>query len=103
MDFAPATSLARTVELPPEARYLAREVTDCPPFAPANVFEMDDATTIGGMPMWLQEADYPRCPTCAERMRFLAQHDKSAIRGEGLYYALYCPDCRVVAVNYQQT
>jgi hypothetical protein len=100
---APATFRAGTVELPPRERYVAREETVCPAFASANVFEIDDATTIGGVPMWLQHADYPRCPRCAERMRFLAQHDNSAIRGEGLYYAFYCPNCRILAVTYQQT
>jgi hypothetical protein len=100
---APTTPVTRAVDVAPEEHYLAREETNCPPFAPANIFEIDDATTIGGAPMWQQDADYPRCPTCAERMRFLAQHDNSALQVEGLYYAFYCPYCCITAVNYQQT
>ena len=98
-----ATSPPRTDGLPWAARYLARESIECPPFALASVFEMDDATTIGGVPMWLQDADYPRCPRCAEWMRFLAQHDNSAFREEGLHSSFDCPECRILAVNYQQT
>gem|GEM_PF-6006732 len=97
------TSPLHTVEGSLEVRDLACEATEYPPFAPANLFEFNDGTTLGGMSMWLQDADYPRCPVCAERIRLLAQHDNSALEEEGIYYALYCPDCGIVAVNYQQT
>jgi hypothetical protein len=93
----------RTHDLPFRTRYVAREMADCPPFATANTFAIDDASTIGGVPMWLQDAEYPRCPTCAEYMTFLAQHDNSALQDEGLYYAFFCPACHISAVAYQQT
>lgn len=93
----------RELETPLSARYVALETTECPPFASANVFELDDASTIGGIPMWLQDAEYPQCPGCSERMTFLAQHDNSSNEDEGLYYVFFCGSCQISAVNYQQT
>lgn len=86
-----------------EPRCLIREPAESPPFAASNVFEMDDATAIGGAPMWWQGAEYPRCPKCGEWMKFLAQFDHSPHQAEGVHYAFYCPDCQVSAVGYQQT
>lgn len=97
------TTTPRSFDCPFEIRYVTLESEDCPPFASANVFELDDASAIGGVPMWLQEADYPRCPRCSQRMVFLAQHDNTAIKEEGLHYAFFCPTCRISAVGYQQT
>jgi hypothetical protein len=90
-------------EVPFQSRHVVREAAECPPFACANTFELDDASTLGGVPMWLQDSDYPRCPTCAERMKFLVQHDNSSLRDEGFYYAFFCPTCHIAAVTYQQT
>ncbi|MGI8979450.1 MAG: hypothetical protein ACR2FY_09505 [Pirellulaceae bacterium] len=75
----------------------------CPPFACAEVFALDDASSIGGIPMWLQDAEFPRCIKCRELMTFLAQHDNGSLREEGIYYAFFCAPCHVAAVNYQQT
>ncbi|WP_165232586.1 hypothetical protein [Aquisphaera insulae] len=100
---APRTAAQQPFEVPPATRYVILEPAPCPPFATANVFEMDDATTLGGVPMWLQDAEYPRCVGCAARMTFLAQHDNAALRDEGIYYAFYCPACRIMTVHYQQT
>jgi len=38
-------------------------------------------------------------------MKFLAQFDNGPMTPpeEGIYYSFYCPDCRIAAVNYQQT
>jgi hypothetical protein len=76
-----------------------------PAFAAAEPFQISDATGLGGCPMWLQDAEYPRCPECQEVMIFLAQLDNSAMKPaeEGIYYSFFCPRCRVAAVNYQQT
>ena len=76
-----------------------------PPFAAANPFRLDDASTLGGIPMWLQDAEYPRCPDCARPMQFLAQFYNLAMPKpeEGIFYSFFCPDCQVAAVNYQQT
>ena len=93
----------RTSDFIIEPRYVALVNEKCPPLASAKVFELNDATAIGGVPMWLQDAEYPHCPTCGEWMTFLAQHDNSAVQNEGFYYAFFCPSCTISAVNYQQT
>ncbi len=100
---APQVTAPRTFDVMFETRFVAREAVECPPFAGANVFELDDATAIGGVPMWVQDADYPFCPSCAGQMRFLAQHDNGAIQDEGVFYAFFCSACHISAVNYQQT
>jgi len=79
--------------------------TPFPPFASAEPFELKDTSTLGGVPMWLQDAEYPNCPDCGKTMRFLAQFDNLAMEKpeEGLYYAFFCGACQVSAVTYQQT
>lgn len=60
---------------------------------------------VGGYPSWEQDAEYPRCPECQQRMTFLAQlsnHDYNRL-AEGIYYAFACGACRVAATHYQQT
>ena len=93
----------RTFDFVIKPRKVSLAIDKCPPFASAKVFDLDDATAIGGVPMWLQDAEYPHCPTCGDWMTFLAQHDNSAVQNEGLYYAFFCPTCKVSAVNFQQT
>lgn len=67
---------------------------------------------LGGRPTWVQEADYPDCPTCAKRMPFLAQLSyelpvapgcDSGLNEEGLTYFFWCDDCQVSAVTEQFT
>lgn len=74
-----------------------------PPIASAEAFALDDASSLGGLPMWLQDAEYPPCIECKRPMVFLAQHDNSPLREEGIYYAFFCDRCQIAAVNYQQT
>ena len=76
-----------------------------PPFAAADPFDIDDATSLGGVPMWLQDAQYPHCPECHNVMKFLAQFDNGSMPQpeEGVYYSFFCQECRIAAVNYQQT
>jgi hypothetical protein len=76
-----------------------------PPFAAANPFRLDDASSLGGIPMWLQDSEFPRCPDCAKPMQFLAQFCNLAMPKpeEGFYYSFFCRDCQVASVNYQQT
>jgi hypothetical protein len=75
----------------------------CPPFACAEPFSLTDASTLGGIPMWLQDAEFPRCIECGQVMNFFAQHDNSPLREEGIYYAFFCAPCHTTAVSYQQT
>jgi Domain of unknown function (DUF1963) len=80
-------------------------VTEQPPFAAADPFGIPYATSLGGVPMWLQDAEYPNCPDCHKTMTFLAQFDNGSMPTpeEGIFYAFFCEGCRVAAVNYQQT
>lgn len=73
------------------------------PFANAQPFGLGDASTLGGIPMWLQDAEFPRCLDCGQFMEFLAQHDNGPLGEEGIYYAFFCAMCRVAGVTYQQT
>lgn len=71
------------------------------PFVGAEPFQLQELSTIGGVPMWVQDADFPRCIKCSQTMQFLAQYDCVEIGGS--YYAFYCSSCCVSAVGYQQT
>jgi hypothetical protein len=60
---------------------------------------------VGGLPSWIQEPAYRRCPECRKAFVFVAQlavEDVDAW-GEGIYYALMCPDCSITSVCCQQT
>ena len=60
---------------------------------------------IGGLPAWVQDTGYLLCPKCAKPMTFIGQVDVDDVlaHGEGMYYALVCPACRVSGTTYQQT
>lgn len=85
----------------PEPCRRTMEATRFPAFACTEPFELNDASTIGGIPMWLQDDEFPRCIECGRWMTFLAQHDNGPLGEEGIYYAFHCGDCRVAAVTYQ--
>ena len=60
---------------------------------------------LGGHPAWVQDAEYPKCPTCAQTMMFLAQISYEDIEeyADGMLYGFICPTCRTTATSYQQT
>ena len=67
---------------------------------------------VGGAGSWIQDAIYPRCPTCDLPMPLVAQLDASTPLEdspgweqwtEGIIYAFWCRNCRVSAVTAQQT
>ena len=59
---------------------------------------------VGGLPAWIQDAQYPACPRCGELMPFLGQVDTSEVAwGEGAIYAFYDAACALAATVYQQT
>ena len=59
---------------------------------------------IGGMPSWVQDPVFPKCPGCSKTMTFIAQVDNGQFPyHEGVYYAFLCSACRVTATTYQQT
>lgn len=60
---------------------------------------------ICGHPSWVQDADYPSCPCCGKRMRFIGQIDWADFvhLGEGIFYMFVCPEDNVTATLYQQS
>lgn len=61
-------------------------------------------SSIGGYPLWEQDANYLKCPDCQTTMHYVAQFTYADINnGEGFHYFHYCEDCNVVGCNYQQT
>ncbi|WP_433675303.1 hypothetical protein [Microbacterium gorillae] len=65
-----------------------------------------EVPVVGGHPLWLQDAEYARCPDCDRRMRHLAWiplHCLSEDGEEGIWYVQICTDDRVAVVVYQQT
>lgn len=71
---------------------------------PIDPGSLINASQIGGLPAWQQDAHYPPCPDCGVRMTFIAQLDNSAVEhGVGTHYLHLCARCRVTATSYQQT
>ncbi|TWO68661.1 DUF1963 domain-containing protein [Caenimonas sedimenti] len=67
---------------------------------------------VGGYPTWVQSAEYPACPGCEERMRFVLQLDSELPTendGEwlwgsgGVCYAFWCASCRNSSLFWQCT
>jgi hypothetical protein len=59
---------------------------------------------IGGLPAWVQDPEYPKCPDCQEAMSFIAQIDNAAFAScEGIYSGFLCSNCMMTATTYQQT
>lgn len=72
----------------------------------------ENLNRIGGHPTWIQSAQYPRCPQCAQKMPFLMQLDSDlplADGGEwlwgsgGIGYFFWCDGCRISAGLWQCT
>jgi hypothetical protein len=58
---------------------------------------------IGGLPSWVQDVEYPKCPDCHRVMSFIAQIDEAAFGSDGIYYGFLCSNCMMTATTYQQT
>jgi hypothetical protein len=59
---------------------------------------------VGGEPTWIQNADYSVCPGCARTMRAVGQIAVEDLwNAEGICYLLWCDQCAISAVVYQQT
>ena len=59
---------------------------------------------IGGEPTWIQNADYPVCPSCTQTMSAVGQIAVADLWNfEGICYLLWCDPCAISAVVYQQT
>lgn len=78
-------------------------MADRSPFA-AMAYPNDDVSQLVGLPTWVQDPEFPPCPTCGELMPFLGQVDTSVVAwGEGTIYAFVDAGCRTAATVYQQT
>jgi len=87
---------ANELRLSPKPRLLHHAVDWCLPIS---------CSQIGGMPSWIDDPAHGQCPECSKGFVFVAQlavEDVDAW-GEGIFYALMCPDCSITAVRYQQT
>ncbi len=64
-------------------------------------------STLGGLPDWIQDTDYPTCPGCRSTMYFLAMLTGDDLWGEpaeGCDYMFFCSSgCGITAVVYQQS
>lgn len=58
---------------------------------------------LGGCPEWVQDSDYPSCPSCNQTMIFVGQVDPDAPYLEGTIYAFICKECGKSTIGYQQT
>lgn len=60
---------------------------------------------IGGHPSWVQDPEYPVCPCCERRMRFIGQIDFADFDqcAEGIFYMFLCQRNKITATIYQQS
>lgn len=75
---------------------------------PRNPFEAQlceyGQSQVGGFPTWVNDADYPICPDCGQRMVFIGQIQTCDIEpGEGCTYGFLCKSCQLTATFYDQT
>jgi hypothetical protein len=72
----------------------------------------ENLNRIGGEPCWVQDADYPCCPSCQRVMSFILQLDSdlpTADGGEwlwgsgGIGYGFWCDGCKVSGFLWQCT
>jgi hypothetical protein len=93
------------VELPPTPMIFgARRRT---PYEAVGRSMIDEAgvSQLGGHPDWVQNAEYPICPTCQRRMMCIAQISWEDWEEyvEGATYAFVCLEDGKAATVYQQT
>jgi len=72
----------------------------------------ENLNRIGGHPTWVQSADYPDCPCCTKKMRFMLQLDSNLPDQDGekwlwgsggVAYGFSCSACRTTAYLWQCT
>jgi hypothetical protein len=72
----------------------------------------ENLNRVGGEPSWIQDADYPRCPSCNTVMPHLLQLDSdlpTANGGEWLWgsgriaYGFWCDECSISGFLWQCT
>ena len=77
------------------------------PYEAVGRFMLDEPSIsqIGGHPEWIQDAEYPICPTCHRHMICIAQISWEDFEeyAEGSTYAFVCLEDGKAATVYQQT
>jgi hypothetical protein len=75
------------------------------PRNPLESYVLEDGQSqVGGLPWWVNHANYLDCPQCGSRMCFIGQVQMSDIMpAEGWTYALLCKDCQITGTYYDQT
>ncbi len=72
----------------------------------------ENLNRIGGEPTWIQDADYPSCPSCQRVMTFLLQLDSDLVVDDapewlwgsgGIGYCFWCDDCKISGLHWQCT
>ncbi|KUL25400.1 hypothetical protein [Actinoplanes awajinensis] len=65
----------------------------------------EGGSTLGGHPQWIQDAEHPVCPGCAQPMDYVGLIGGADLDeyGEGAYYLHVHQPCGFTAVNYQQS
>ena len=65
---------------------------------------------VGGNPCWIQHSEYPTCPECSQRMKFMLQITSNLPTVEGgswmwgdagICYCFWCDTCKVSAYLWQ--
>lgn len=65
----------------------------------------DEGTSqIGGMPVWVQDLEYVRCPACQRTMVFIGQVNLEELyEMDGMLYAFVCQNCGLATTTSQCT
>lgn len=69
-------------------------------------FDTQGTSQLGGVPVWVQNPDYPTCPACGGLMPYVGQvnmADTGEEWGQGTIYAFWSRGCGLAATVYQQT
>lgn len=61
-----------------------------------------EGSAIGGVPAYVNDANYAICPECGEHMKHFAQLG-SEYTGYGNIYVQICSKCKIAATTYQQS
>ncbi len=65
--------------------------------------EIGKRSKIGGIPIGIEESDYPKCPDCGKKMTFYGQldsiNDDYIIADCGLIAVFICFDCNEVSAE----
>jgi hypothetical protein len=72
----------------------------------------ENLNRVGGEPCWIQDAEYPSCPSCNKLMPYLFQLDSDLPKADGgewlwgsggIVYGFWCNGCRVSGFLWQCT